>query len=95
MADRRSEEQSTNIIEAIRRHPLFQEHYKRLAQAEKDRRFCCHQMEHLLDVARIAYIRNLEAGLGFSKKMIYAAAILHDIGKARQYEEGIPHVKRG
>lgn len=91
MAGRRVKGQSTNIIEAIRRHPLYQEYYKRLEQAEKDRRFCCHQINHLLDVARIAYIQNLEEGLGFSKDMIYAAAILHDIGKVRQYEEGIPH----
>ena len=25
------------------------------------------------------------------RSLIYAAAILHDIGKGRQYEEGIPH----
>lgn len=80
-----------NVIERIRRHPLFQSYYKRLEQAEQDRHFCCHQMNHLLDVARIAYIQNLEQNLGFSKTMIYAAALLHDIGKVRQYEEGIPH----
>lgn len=82
---------NTNRIEAIRRHPLFQESYKRLEQAEKNRKFCCHQMNHLLDVARIAYIQNLEEELGFSKEMIYAAALLHDIGKAKQYEERVPH----
>lgn len=80
-----------NIIDAIRQHPLFREYYKRLEEAERDRKFCCHQMDHLLDVARIAYIQNLEQELGFSKNVIYAAALLHDIGKVRQYEEGIPH----
>lgn len=80
-----------NVIEQIRSHPLFQTYYGRLEQAEQERRFCCHQMNHLLDVARIAYIQNLEQNLGFSKKMIYATALLHDIGKVRQYEEGIPH----
>ena len=59
-----------NVIEQIRRHPLFQAYYRRLEQAEKERIFCCHQMNHLLDVARIAYIQNLEQNLGFSKKMI-------------------------
>ena len=48
-------------------------------------------MIHLLDVARLAYIRNLELGLGYKKDLLYAAAILHDIGKAYQYEEKIPH----
>lgn len=80
-------------IEAIRNHPLFREQYENLKQTEKDRRFCCHQMEHLLDVARIAYILNLEQHLNIRKEVIYAAAILHDIGKNRQYTEGIPHEK--
>lgn len=84
-------EKEKNLSGAIRRHPLFQEYYRRLEQAEQNRKFCRHQMEHLLDVARIAYIRNLESGLGLSKEMIYAAALLHDIGKVRQYEEGVPH----
>lgn len=48
-------------------------------------------MGHLLDVARIACIRNLEEGLGLDKEIIYAAAVLHDIGKSLQYEKKIPH----
>lgn len=84
-------EKQRDILEAIRRHPLFQEWYQRLEQAEQNRTFCRHQMNHLLDVARIAYIQNLEQGMGFSRELIYAAALLHDIGKARQYEAGIPH----
>lgn len=78
-------------IDTIRRSPLFIENYKNLERVEKDRVFCRHQMTHLMDVARIAYIRNLEDELGFEKEVIYAAALLHDIGKARQYLEGIPH----
>lgn len=80
-------------IEAIRQHPLYVSYYGRLMEAEKGRRFCCHGMEHFLDVARIAYIFNLEGNLGIRKEVIYAAALLHDIGKSRQYEEGIPHEK--
>lgn len=78
-------------IAYIRHHPLYLSCYRRLEELEQDRRFCCHQMDHLLDVARIAYIRSLEEGMGISRKVIYAAAILHDIGKSRQYEERIPH----
>ncbi len=78
-------------IEAIRKHPLYVEYYDKLKKAEEGRRFCCHQMEHFLDVARIAYISNLEENMGIRKEVIYAAALLHDIGKCRQYEEGIPH----
>ena len=39
----------------------------------------------------IAYIMNLEEKLGISRDLIYAAALLHDIGKVQQYESGIPH----
>lgn len=82
-------------VEAIRTHPLFEEWYGRLEVAEADREFCCHQMPHLLDVARIAYIRVLERGLPFRKEVVYAAALLHDIGKAAQYEGGEPHEVAG
>lgn len=75
----------------IRRHPLYSAAYRRLLELEEIRVFCRHQMNHLLDVARIAYILDLEEGLDIGRDLIYAAAILHDIGKGRQYEEGIPH----
>lgn len=75
----------------IRRHPLYVSSLHRLEELEKTRIFCRHQTEHLLDVARIAYILNLEGGLGLNRDLIYTAALLHDIGKSRQYEEGIPH----
>ena len=77
-------------VNAVICHPLYLEYYHRLERAEKERIFCRHQMSHLLDVARIAYIRNLEKGYGFRKDVIYAAAVLHDIGKALQYEEKVP-----
>lgn len=59
--------------------------------SETDREFCRHDMNHFLDVARIAYIKNLEENLGYNKEMIYAAALLHDIGKWKQYKHDIPH----
>ena len=52
-------------------------------------------MPHLLDVARIAYILNIEQNLGLEKEVIYAASILHDIGKYAQYEDGTPHEQSG
>lgn len=78
-------------IHAIMNHPLYREQYERLEKAEEGRKFCRHQIQHLLDVARIAYIRSLEEGLGFDRELVYAAAVLHDIGKAAQYEERIGH----
>lgn len=78
-------------INWILKHPLYISSYNHLENIEKERIFCCHQMPHLLDVARIAYIRNLEEELGIDKAVIYASALLHDIGKGKQYEEKIPH----
>lgn len=74
---------------------LHNESYKRHLQenrvAEEGRIFCHHNMEHFLDVARIAMIFNLEEGMGIPRDMIYGAALLHDIGRHEQYETGIPH----
>ena len=83
------------LVNGIIRHPLYQKYYSRLMELERDRAFCRHQMTHLLDVARIAYILNLEENLGLKKEVIYAAAVLHDIGKCAQYEEKIPHEEAG
>lgn len=86
-----SENITTKRLTFIQNHPLYLSADRRLQELEETRIFCRHQMNHLLDVARIAYILNLEMRLGISRDLIYAAAILHDIGKGRQYEEGIPH----
>ena len=80
-----------DCIQAIWEHPRYVSWYQRLLKAEQGRVYCCHDIVHLLDVARIAYIINLEEGRGFTKELIYASAILHDIGKAAQYEVGTPH----
>ena len=64
---------------------------RRNKKFEKDRKFCKHNLKHFLDVARIAQAINLEGNLGFEKEIIYTTAILHDIGKSFQYENGTPH----
>ena len=79
-------------VNAILRHPLFVETLRRVNDLEKSAsEFCKHDMVHLLDVARLAYVLKLESGGDVSKELIYAAALLHDIGRARQYEDGVPH----
>lgn len=52
---------------------------------EKNRIYCKHNMRHMVDVARIAYIIILEHNLKISKQIIYVTALLHDIGRWRQY----------
>lgn len=48
-------------------------------------------MAHFLDVARIGEIINLEEHLGLEREWIYAAALLHDMGRHVQYEDDTPH----
>ncbi len=78
-------------IDKILNHELFIFCLKKNEEAEKDRIFCYHDMEHFLNVARIAEILNLEEQLRIPKVQIYASALLHDIGRYRQYEDGTPH----
>lgn len=74
-------------------HPLYRECMEKNRHAEEGRVFCGHDLQHFLDVARLAYIFSMERNYGISKEMIYTAAILHDIGKWKQYTEKIPHEK--
>lgn len=78
-------------VNKILNHSLFIENLEKNRTAEADRRFCRHDMVHFLDVARIGMVINLEENLKIPRELIYGAALLHDIGKHRQYEEGIPH----
>ena len=82
-------------IQDIFTHPLYQEQLSLLMDAEKDRIFCRHTVEHFLDVARLAYIHALESHASASKELIYCTALLHDIGRAEQYRSGIPHDEAG
>ncbi len=82
-------------VERIRKHPLFLGYLMAIEQAEQDRIFCCHGLEHALDVARIMYIIALENQLKFPKDVIYGTALLHDIGRKQQYENGKAHHETG
>ena len=82
-------------VNAICRHKLWRESVDEIARLEQDRAFCRHDRAHFLDVARLAYIENLERGLGVDKELIYAAALLHDIGRHLQYAKNIPHDEAG
>ncbi len=82
-------------IDDILEHPIFKEHLNRINEAEVDRIYCLHGIEHLLDVARIGYIINMEQELGYNKELIYAMALLHDIGRNMEYDVGISHHEIG
>lgn len=80
-----------NNIDVIMSNKLYKEALKKLSEYERDREFCNHTIEHFIDVSRIAYIMVLEEDLKVSKEVIYAIGLLHDIGRVKQYEEGIHH----
>lgn len=78
-------------VDRILKHPLFLKYVGENEKEEEARIFCRHDMAHFLDVARIAWILNLEEEAGIGREMIYAAALLHDIGRHLQYRDGTPH----
>lgn len=82
-------------VEKIRNHPLYIENQQRIDKQEQNRIFCCHGMNHSLDVARIMYILVLEKKLAYERELIYATALLHDIGRGLQYEENVSHHDEG
>lgn len=84
-------EQEMQRVNRIIRYPLWQASAKQIEELETERIYCGHNIDHFLHVARIAYIENLELGLHVPKELIYAAALLHDIGRGLEYTEGIRH----
>ena len=78
-------------VNKIINNSIYKCAYHLIEDYENTRIFCKHDMSHFLDVARLAWIFNLEENLGISREIIYAAAILHDIGKYEQYINDIPH----
>ena len=78
-------------INRIIEHETYRRCLSDIKCLEKDRIFCGHDMGHFLDVARLAYILDLEEDIGIDRELIYAAALLHDIGRHLQYRQGIPH----
>lgn len=80
-----------NKIKKILNHKLFIENMRKIIQIEENRIYCKHDIFHCFDVARICYIIVLENNLHYDKDVIYALALLHDIGRAKQYESGEDH----
>ena len=78
-------------VNKILGHPVFVAHLTRLEALEQTRYFCRHGLPHLLDVARMMWIAALERQLPLSREVVYATALLHDLGRVEQIEKGIPH----
>lgn len=95
-------------INKILTDPFFHECLSKTKELEKDRVFCKHGLDHLVDVSRIAYILALESGRintikkalkiddkKILKEVIYGAGILHDIGRWKEYQDGTDHAVVG
>ncbi len=83
-------------VNKILTHEAFCRYLKENEAEEVNRSFCPHQFEHLLAVARLTYLLLLEEGSPFiSREMAYAAGLLHDIGRFKQYRENIDHAEAG
>ena len=78
-------------VNNIMHHPMYVAKLEQLQALEADRIFCRHDLQHLLDVARLIWIEVLEQQLKIDREVIYAAALLHDIGRVDQIEHGTPH----
>lgn len=69
-------------IAQLQQDPDFRSLLQQIEESERDRIFCQHGLAHLLDVARIAWIDTMERHLTLEKPVVYAAALLHDLGRA-------------
>lgn len=75
-----------------------------LIKTEENRIFCRHTWQHFVDTARICYIlvledkinnKNIEDTRKIGKEIVYAAGILHDIGRLEQYKNNRDHAEVG
>lgn len=78
-------------INSIMNTPEYLNCLNKIQEAEAGRIYCRHDIEHFLAVCRIAYILSLEENLDIEKEIVYAAGLLHDIGRWVEYEAGIDH----
>lgn len=87
--------QAMERIQPILHHPKYRGWMKKLEQLEQDRIYCRHGLPHVLDVARIASLLAADRGVSCPRDVIYAAALMHDLGRLRQYTTGEPHAEAG
>ncbi len=83
------------LVQRILNHPQFKKYMELNSRSEKDRKFCLHDIQHVMDVARVAYIISLENKYDLDKEIIYITALLHDIAKWKQYSQKADHAAEG
>lgn len=83
------------ITNRIFRNEKYRKLVAELAELEKYRRFCRHDIEHFFDVARIMMILCTRRKVEISEDIVYSAALLHDLGRIQEITAGIPHEMAG
>ena len=76
---------------------LYRDYVGMVEEKEKDRVFCKHGFSHSLDVARLCWIFLLENGHAYARDVVYAAALLHDLGRCQEDNTAVTacHAVRG
>lgn len=82
-------------VRSLLEHPHYRRCLREIEQLERDRIYCRHGLPHLLDVARIATLLAADRQADYPRDVIYAAALLHDLGRLKQYTTGQPHAQAG
>lgn len=82
-------------VRSLLEHPYYRQCLREIEQLEQDRIYCRHGLPHLLDVARIAALLATDRKADYPRDVIYAAALLHDLGRLKQYTAGQPHAQAG
>ena len=82
-------------VARLLREQEYQNLIRELEELERERSYCRHGFEHLMDVARLGYLYALEEGMTLDKEQFYLSALLHDIGRVEEYKYGIPHEEAG
>lgn len=87
--------ESMKEVDCLLQNPVFREKMQQLEQLEQNREYCRHGWEHCMDVARGIALINQERNLRFRKELLYALALVHDLGRVEEYLKGIPHEQAG
>lgn len=82
-------------VNKILYHPIFRSTLRQIERLESERIFCLHNLDHVLSVARIMLLCAREEGIEIAKEVLYATALLHDLGRAYQEEQGDNHARLG
>lgn len=80
-------------IERLLQHPIYQKRLALLQELEGNRIYCGHDLSHFFAVGRIAETLSKENHLSHSNDVLWASALLHDMGRVEQYQQGISHDK--